>query len=70
MPSLQAVIDYCAKRGIPESDAKYFHDLWLGNGFTNNGGPIHNWQAVIRNRKRRGFLPSQQESKSCLYPKS
>jgi hypothetical protein len=75
LPEISEVKEYAGKLGLPESDAEYLHDNWLANGFTNNGQPIRNWQAVVRTRQARGFLPSQKQSystpksKSCLYPK-
>jgi hypothetical protein len=58
-PTLEQIRDYCAKLGLPESDADYFDTLWQGNGFTLNGDPIFDWRAVIENRKRSGWCPSQ-----------
>jgi hypothetical protein len=74
LPKISEVKEYAAKLGLPESDAEYLHDNWLANGFTNNRQPIRNWQAVVRTRQARGFLPSQKQppsgwkSKSCIYP--
>jgi hypothetical protein len=74
LPPLSEVSAYCAKLGLPATDAKYLHDLWLSNGFKNNGGAIVDWQAAIRARKARNFLPSLEQvrkqvpkSKSCLH---
>jgi hypothetical protein len=73
LPPLSEVLDYCSKRRLPESDAKYFHDHWLGNGFTNNGKQIRDWRAVIRSWQIQGYLPSQRQaysapkSQSCLH---
>jgi hypothetical protein len=58
-PTLEEIKEHCLKLALPESDADYFNDLWQGNGFTLNKVPIHEWRAVIENRKRRGWCPSQ-----------
>src|SRR5262249_25587256 len=72
LPSLDEIERYCAERGLPESDAKWLHDHWMGNGFKVKGQPIVDWQAVLRNWQVSGYLPSQRQSysspkaKSCL----
>jgi hypothetical protein len=74
LPEISEVIAYCAKLGLPATDAKYLHDHWLSNGFKKNGEPIADWQAAIRARKARNFLPSLEQvrkqaakSKTCMY---
>ena len=61
-PSLSELIDYCAKLKLPESDALDLNDRWLGNGFRNDGKRIEDWQATVRNWKRRGYLLSQKQN--------
>jgi pyocin large subunit-like protein len=74
LPPLSEVSAYCAKLGLPATDAKYLHDHWLSNGFKKNGEPILNWQAAINARKARNLLPSLEQvrkqaakSKTCMY---
>ncbi len=66
LPSLSELVDYCAKRRLPESDAIWLHDHWLGNGFTNGGEPIRGWQATIRSWQQpdHAYFPSQKKKQS------
>jgi hypothetical protein len=68
LPSLDEIERYCAARGLPESDTKWLHDHWMGNGFKEKGQPIVDWQAVLRNWQASRYLPSQKQS--CSPPKA
>lgn len=46
--------------GLPETDADDIWDRWLANGFRTKTGPIKDWQADVRTKKRNGWLPSLQ----------
>jgi hypothetical protein len=58
-PSAEELSGYCESLGLPASDGEYLFDKWTGNGWTNNGRAIKDWQATIRSWKRIGILPSQ-----------
>lgn len=58
-PSLEEVRLYCAKSGIPESDADWFFHKCEGNGWTNAGKPIRKWSGTLGSWKAAGYLPSQ-----------
>lgn len=62
--SLEEVRLYCAKAGIPESDADWFFYKGEGNGWTNGGKPIKNWQATLLAWKAGGYLPTQKNGSS------
>jgi hypothetical protein len=60
-PSFDDTFDFCNKIGLTRTDAEYMHDKWLETGFKNNGKPIKDWQAQIRNWKRMSYLPSTKQ---------
>lgn len=59
--SAAEVADYCKALGLPPTDAEYFWNKWVGNGYKNNKSPMKDWQAVIRSWKAAGHCPSQQQ---------
>lgn len=58
-PTIQEIENYCLELGLAVTDGTYLWDKWTGNGWTNNGRAIKDWQATIRSWKRIGILPSQ-----------
>jgi hypothetical protein len=62
--SEQDVTDYCATLNLPRSDGEYVWAKWNGNGFTNDGRPMKDWQAVIRSHAKAGYLPSQKQKEA------
>lgn len=58
-PALEAIIEFCRSIDVPQSDAEYYEAKWQGNGYTNGGRAIKDWQATIRSHKAAGYLPSQ-----------
>ena len=60
-PSYDETFDFCQKNGLARIDAEYMQDKWLETGFKNNGKPIKDWQAQIRNWKRMSYLPSTKQ---------
>lgn len=58
-PSIDAVRVFARKLGLPESDGEYMFHHWESNGWTKNGKPIKNWQAMIRSWKSAKYMPSQ-----------
>lgn len=60
-PSFDLALDFCNKIGLTRTDAEYMQDKWLETGFKNNGKPIKDWQAQIRNWKRMSYLPSTKQ---------
>ena len=60
-PSFDDTFDFCNKIGLTRTDAEYMQDKWLETGFKNNGKPIKDWQAQIRNWKRMSYLPSTKQ---------
>jgi hypothetical protein len=58
-PSLEEVKLYCAKAGIPESDAVWFWNKCEGNGWMNGGEKIKSWQHTLTAWKAAGYLPTQ-----------
>tara|TARA_R110002126_G_C10418247_1_gene497160 strand:- start:395 stop:1099 length:705 start_codon:yes stop_codon:yes gene_type:complete len=60
-PSYDDTFDFCNKIGLTRTDAEYMQDKWLETGFKNNGKPIKDWQAQIRNWKRMSYLPSTKQ---------
>ncbi len=51
--------EYCAKRGISESDALGLWSGWEANGWTRNGKPLQKWKAAVINWQTYGYLASQ-----------
>jgi len=60
-PSYYDTFEFCQKIGLAKIDAEYMQDKWLETGFKNNGKPIKDWQAQIRNWKRMSYLPSTKQ---------
>jgi len=60
-PSFDDTFGFCNKIGLTRTDAEYMQDKWLETGFKNNGKPIKDWQAQIRNWKRMSYLPSTKQ---------
>ncbi len=58
-PSIDAVRVFARELGLPESDGEYMFHHWESNGWTKNGKPIKNWQAMIRSWKSAKYMPSQ-----------
>lgn len=58
-PSLEEVRLFCAKSGLPESDADWFFHKCEGNGWTNGGKAIKRWGSTISAWKAVGYMPSQ-----------
>jgi 5-methylcytosine-specific restriction endonuclease McrA len=58
-PSIDAVRVFTRELGLPESDGEYMFHHWESNGWTKNGKPIKNWQAMIRSWKSAKYMPSQ-----------
>lgn len=58
-PTVEEVKLYCAKSGIPESDAVWFFNKCEGNGWTNGGKKIKRWGPTLTSWKAAGYLPSQ-----------
>lgn len=59
IPDIEEVKLFCAKSGIPESDATALWFKWDGNGWTNGGKPIKKWTSTLISWKNQGYLPSQ-----------
>lgn len=57
--TIEQVIEFSRSQGLPENDGRYFWEKWNGNGFTNGGKAMKDWQAVIRSWKCAGHCPSQ-----------
>jgi hypothetical protein len=57
--TLEEVKLYCAKAGVPETDAIWFWNKCEANGWTNGGRPIQSWMHTIAAWKAAGYLPSQ-----------
>jgi hypothetical protein len=51
-PSLSELTAYCASIDIPE-EAPHIEDHWKANGFKAGKNPMVDWQAAVRNWKRR-----------------
>lgn len=64
--SMDEVLDFClsAEVQLTKQDAEYVWHKWEGNGWTNDGNPIKNWKATIRQWKTGGFFPSQKQPKA------
>lgn len=58
-PGMEEVKLFCAKAGIPDSDAEWFFYKCEGNGWTNGGQPIKRWGPTLTSWKTAGYLPSQ-----------
>jgi uncharacterized protein YdaU (DUF1376 family) len=69
--SVEDVKLFCAKSGISENDANWFWQKCEGNGWTNGGKPIKNWQMTLTAWKTAGYLPSQKNGhhQPALIPK-
>ena len=61
-PTLEEVRLFCAKSGLPESDADWFFHKCEGNGWTNGGKPIKRWGSTITAWKAAGYMPSQKNA--------
>jgi hypothetical protein len=58
-PTIEEVQSFAVEVGLPASDGAAMFWKWEGNGWSNGNKPIKNWQAVIRQWKSSGWLPSQ-----------
>jgi len=67
--SIEEITDFCAKSGLPESDAEYFFNKCEGNGWLNGKHPIKDWRATIRSWKAAGYMPSQKQPAVSTSPK-
>ena len=67
-PTLNEVKLFCAKSGLPESDAIWFWNKCEGNGWTNGGKPIKSWPHTIASWKAGNYLPSQKNGKNPDAP--
>lgn len=67
-PKLDELLTFTASIALSKSDAEYFFEHWLANGFTNGGKPIKNWQATIRAWKAAGHCPSQNPKANGAKP--
>jgi Helix-turn-helix domain len=69
-PSESEVIEYCVSRDLPKSDGQWLFAHWEGNGFTNKGRLIKNWQATARAWQTQGdIFPSQKRTPKSKPPK-
>jgi hypothetical protein len=68
--SLDEIKLFCAKSGIPESDAVWFFHKCEGNGWTNGGKPIKRWPSTLIAWKAAGYLPSQKPTSTGNGQKS
>jgi hypothetical protein len=57
--ALSNVQEFCRSESINASDALWFWEKGKGNGWTNGGKAIKDWQATLRSWKTAGYLPSQ-----------
>ena len=68
------VVEFCTSQRIPETDGRAVWEKWQGNGFTNGGNKMKDWQATIRSWNIAGYLPSQKKrrsSRACIvHPKT
>ena len=55
---LDAVLARTRQLKLPDTDAEYCWNKWLGNGFKNNGKRMEDWKAVVRSHQLNGYLPS------------
>jgi hypothetical protein len=53
------VLLFCRELQLPESDADWFWHKGQGNGWTNGGTSIRDWQATLLSWKAARYLPSQ-----------
>ena len=63
MPPFSAIASQAAMMGLPESDAQFLDDYWLGNGFKTGRNPVKDWRAVMRVWFRGKYFPSQKAAK-------
>lgn len=68
--SLDEIKAFCASENIPASDAEWFFNKCVGNGWKNNGSAIKDWRATLRAWKAAHYLPSQKNGarKSETFP--
>lgn len=52
------VAEFFAAEELPDSDAEWFFHKCEGNGWTNNGKPIRDWKATVRQWRCAKILPS------------
>lgn len=67
-PTLPEIVEFTRTIGLPDSDGEATFHKWEGNGFTNGGKPIKNWQATIRAWKTSGYMPSQKGTANGAKP--
>lgn len=68
--TLDEVVAYCVKNGIPKTDGECCFHKWEGNGWTNGGRKIVCWKATIRSWRTAGYLPSQKPGSPTADPES
>lgn len=56
--TLREAEDFASEIGLLSSDGEWFFYKCVGNGWTNNGKPIKDWKATIRQWKISCILPS------------
>lgn len=56
--TLDEVLAFCTSIDLPATDAEWFFSKCEGNGWTNAGKAIRNWQQTIRSWKLSKYLPS------------
>lgn len=59
--TLEEVIEYFATLKLPESDARFMHAKWEGNGWKNGMSAIKDWKATARAWQFGGYMPSQKQ---------
>lgn len=57
--SVIAVVEYCKKLALPETEGEFFWNKWEANGYANGKKKILDWKATIRSWKAAGWCPSQ-----------
>jgi hypothetical protein len=55
---------FMAELSLPPSDAEWFFNKCVANGWTNKGEPIKDWRATIRSWKAVNYLPSQKQQQN------
>lgn len=53
IPAIEEVKLYASELGLPNSEAEHFFDHYESNGWKVGRNPIQNWQAALRNWKKR-----------------
>jgi len=57
--TLDEIKAFCIEIGLLATDGESTFYKWQGNGWTNKGKPVGNWQATIKSWKAAGYMPSQ-----------